>query len=626
MSQLLTLFPGCSRVFQYEITREQMQYLQVMIDPKGELEEISIDDFILAVRQSVEAGVRVRSRLEMQPVMMMLAPLAQNIQQALTLLRQAFRDSSFEGESGLMTMAMLSSVLQELLPPIKTQQLRYLTCILAHQGSSGRHGIISFQDVQAFLRMASTSVSKKDTENTADAMADSDSPADVAAYILSGIPAKAAKSIAGGRFGKEPAAVEGQIKPQIVEKGALDRLKERLKDQRPQVNCASEMIELDQDLEGASSKPLLQPFPPPLPVFLEINPPLPTQAPAQPPEPSRKEGNQAVSKVTSDALDLLIQKAEALQNALADASMNSPQRKRLEKMEDEDEISHISMLQFVSDPDIALDFAKDTLMMPRATDERKMMAKASEAEALDDEGGLWKEQDLLHHLFFPASVDTSLDLTDTGRDLPGPHPEAEVVDAVLVNAATDQDAITADPPIGDTSRQPLEQQVGASKPSLHIVIHDALLPRSFKLDPAQAGLSLVARSSCLMPAAQGIHWPISARAEEGDPSCHQPLLSLTLPIHHQSSLPCQVALELWSDKSTLVGVSQVRLSCGEEGNQVQAKCLGEFPMTNPLLMPEEEEELAQSSRLKIEARIALSSTTESTLELSSIRSVQHTFR
>ena len=166
----------------------------------------------------------------------------------------------------------------------------------------------------------------------------------------------------------------------------------------------------------------------------------------------------------------------------------------------------------------------------------------------------------------------------------------------------------------------------ASKPGLHIVIHDALLPRSFKLDPAQAGLSLVVRSCCLMPAAQGIHWPISARLEGGDPSCHQPLLSLTLPIHHQSSLPCQVALELWSDKSTLVGVSQVRLSCGEEGNQIQATCLGEFPMTNPLLMPEEEEELAQSSRLKIEARIVLSSTTESTFELSSIRSIQHTFR
>ena len=605
------------RVFHYDIKREQMQYLQVMIDPKGNLEEISIDDFILAVRQSVEAGVRVRSKLEMQPVMIMLAPLAQNIQQALTLIRQAFREASFVGESGLMTMEMLSSVLQELLPPFKTQQLRYLLCILAHQCSSRRHGIISFKDVQAFLRMSSLS-SLKGMGNTADAMADSESPADVASYILSGVSAKEAASIASadGRLGKAPA--ESLVKPQVVKKGALDRLKERLKDQRPQMG-SSMGDDLDQE---TGAKPLLQPFPPPLPVFLDIAPPLPTQLAPQ--EPVKQVVDQAISVVPLNALDILIQKAEALQNALADASLTAPERKRMEMTKDENEIDHLSMLQFVSDPGIALNFAQDAIMLPRLNTGTKMH------HGVDEEvTEMWKEQTLLHHLFFPASVDVSLDLTETNEAASTQAPEQiESIELINVNEVTVVEEVE------EVSIATASDEQGAPKPGLHIIIHEARLPQAPCLDNLPStSLSLVVRSSCLMPSAQGIHWPLSKRfGLEGetfnDPT--QPLLNLTLPIQESSSLPCQVIVELWSDSSTLIGVSQLGLSnsaANSASKSASASVRGDFPMSNPLLSLEEEEDLASSSHLNIEARVSLNSSQEQRVkELQSFHSIQHTFR
>lgn len=139
-------------IIEFDMSPVQSQYLAAMLDPLGDLPCDSMDEVLLAVRQALEAGLRVRSG-QLEAVVTLLAPLALALQQSMVLVRKAFRQAS-----GAMHLGQLVDVLRGVVPVLERQQVRYLFAILVHLGpsmSGGQwSGSVVIGDVQAFMRLA----------------------------------------------------------------------------------------------------------------------------------------------------------------------------------------------------------------------------------------------------------------------------------------------------------------------------------------------------------------------------------------------------------------------------------------------------------------------------------------
>ncbi|GAX82212.1 hypothetical protein CEUSTIGMA_g9640.t1 [Chlamydomonas eustigma] len=596
------------RIFQRNISEEQHQYLQYMVDPKGDL-QYTLDEVMLAFRQSLEAGVRVRNA-QLQEVIPLLAPLALHLQQGLILMRQAFRASvSPTGEQGFMTIQHLVSVLHEILPPMERQQVRYLVCMLAHQGSTGHPGWITFQDLQSFLRQAAAwGGVNNDLLVASKVVAAADSPSDVS------------KSATMGRLFSGSYALSG---PPQARQWALSRLKNRLQIQRTGPAAVQLGDAIPQILPAqifavpTTNKTVLQSIPASLPEFKELNPSLPTDQ-----RPGMQHTLSPPSKphvVTEDPVAVFLRQAEALRMSLSEAVSKvpaSPSSSLIhypsngENHYSRDSAS-LSLLKFIQEdkgvsqplPLQSRSFKGSSSAQQQAwlarhpgddvsegyesegdmtsshghgnENSREETTDADQEEDEDEEeAAAWSERQLLDHLFFPPASTRkvpgdkdpdSFTPNKSGRNKPDtiPKPDAPVdqtagggqLDKIVDHSGEgDKSAPSPHQPQSVEEQDPVAKKPSISQPVLQVEVIDLNVPDKYQ------DLSFVVKASSLSSLSQRQHWSVCcSNGESNALAIPQPLLSFSLPAHTDIMLPSPVIFELWSGRTELVGMAQLLL-------------------------------------------------------------------
>ena len=503
--------------------------------------------------------------------------------------------------------------------------------------------LLSSKDIQAFLRIASTwssqgaAFSHTDTDTTS------------VAARPDGEPAKLSESAA-------------------ARKQALDRLKHRLKGSRvttvPSLKGQPASTSHQGSLAPPFSRPLLQPYAPQAPQFMDLRPQLPTSH-ALP--PSSAQAPQQAKGASSAALEALVRQAEALKKSLAEVSTDiapvmpsaGPGGGGGTRASSAGPPSRLSLLQFINDPEITHDLVRESLVsqtqdprgggssqgwrggpagQPRGDDlgsvgysssdgsydsdgsygeedggdgvrrgrgrQAFIPGEGDEDEEDEEDAAAWSEQQLLGQLFFPTSGQDK-EVDDDGRSggnkgkaSSDAHPSMSPEKKAQLGSQSDE--------IGSNSAV-------LSSPQLHIEVLDlGVLPSR------HSDLSIVIKSPSLSSStSQGQHWSLGGGAPAADGDASPPLARVSLPAHTDVRLPCPLVLEVWDQRSILVGVVQLALTSpaldpaslkasfsGERSaSTVFAHCSGSSSLRNPLLSEEEEEALLADCLISVAARI-----------------------
>ncbi|KAG1667655.1 hypothetical protein FOA52_004682 [Chlamydomonas sp. UWO 241] len=449
-----------------DLTEEQVQYLQYMIDPKGDL-KYDVDEVVAAIRLSLEAGIVVRSGQLTAEVAPLLAPLAVALQNGQLVVKQAFRESSVRGVAGVMMLRRLVSTLVRVLPPMRSQQLRLLLCCIVHQGAGGQpFGLVSFADVGSFLRQAAAWGLHKSAcmvpaarhAQSPNARSSRGSPAQrrveqpppqppatgrrqALARLKQRRSAQPAAQQSGGGGGGGDGAGD---QPPSAREALADAAASYHRDQISAYDVASAakskaaaaVALLTSD--PMAGRPLLSRAAPRQPTFVDVGKPGPLQqlveqhhAAAQQQPVTTDIAAAAAGTSKAAALDEIVRKAEALRASLSDASASYTTRSAgadgrhpLRGSEGD----ALDVLRFITVPEVARDIVRSSVDAGWAQHQRQRRARSaqhrpnhdaygsrddgsdqSEDDDFDeddeDEGGAaaWSERQLLQHLFFPAT-------------------------------------------------------------------------------------------------------------------------------------------------------------------------------------------------------------------------------